>query len=789
MQRFRPWLYNSGDYSMSRRGFSRGRRMVTYESRMGSAFDPVSIPHFWQAYGSTADGRSVDRWKAQHERSSVKIDDNTVMRCNWVDLKIAQNSKDHHTDQFECSTYWEDDKYQRQDPYLILRRGQAFVVDLQMDKPFNKEMHDLKLCFEYGKFPKPGKGTSVSFHVSAKDRPKEWGAEIVSVVGNTITVSIITPPDCLIGKWDMRVDTAVKLNDGSTRLFRYFFPKQFYVLFNPWCKDDQVYMPDTKLLNEYVLNDVGKIYAGTSKQIGSKPWNFGQFEDFVLDCSLLVLEKSGLALSARGNPVQIARKISAFTNSPDDNGILMGNWSGNYEGGTRPTKWVGSVAILQEYWKRKRPVKYGQCWVFSGVVTTICRCLGIPCRPVTNFVSAHDSDGTISIDDYFDMDGNLLEEFCEDSIWNFHVWNDVWMARPDLPSGCGGWQAIDATPQELSDGVYCAGPCSLNAIKAGQVYLPYDGPFIFAEVNADRVRHRRRNDGTWDRYFMKASVGQKISTKKPLVTAVDSFSRWKKEDPDREDITEQYKFKEGTSEERAATLAANLKSTRRDLYDRNTDGDDVKFEWEDKDFITVGSSFDVALVMTNKAKEERKVEITLKAAVVYYTGVIKSFVKGDKFEITLAAGEKGKKVTMSVTPDDYLDELVDHANFKTTVIAKVDETNQIFMEDDDFMLRPPPLEFEFLGKKNEIKTLTPFKLKVGFTNPLPIPLTRCMFIVEGPGLQKPMEYQLMDVGPGKRAEQTISLTPKTAGNKQVIVSFDCYQPCDVTGMFPVTVKG
>jgi len=37
---------------------------------------------------------------------------------------------------------------------------------------------------------------------------------------------------------------------------------------------------------------------------------------------------------------------------------------------------------------------------------------------------------------------------------NFHVWNDAWMARPDLPKGYGGWQAIDATPQELSDGQY-----------------------------------------------------------------------------------------------------------------------------------------------------------------------------------------------------------------------------------------------------------------------------------------------------------------------------------------------
>lgn len=35
---------------------------------------------------------------------------------------------------------------------------------------------------------------------------------------------------------------------------------------------------------------------------------------------------------------------------------------------------------------------------------------------------------------------------------NFHVWNDCWMKRPDLPSGFNGWQVVDATPQETSSG-------------------------------------------------------------------------------------------------------------------------------------------------------------------------------------------------------------------------------------------------------------------------------------------------------------------------------------------------
>ena len=43
-------------------------------------------------------------------------------------------------------------------------------------------------------------------------------------------------------------------------------------------------------------------------------------------------------------------------------------------------------------------------------------------------------------------------EFGADSLWNFHVWNESWFRRPDLPDGFDGWQALDATPQEASDG-------------------------------------------------------------------------------------------------------------------------------------------------------------------------------------------------------------------------------------------------------------------------------------------------------------------------------------------------
>lgn len=141
-------------------------------------------------------------------------------------------------------------------------------------------------------------------------------------------------------------------------------------------------------------------------------------------------------------------------NSPNDKGVLVGNWSGEYEGGTSPTEWNGSVNILTQFYKTKEPVKFGQCWVFSGVVTTACRALGLPCRPVTNFSSAHDTHNSLTIDYFFDDEGETIERLNSDSIWNFHVWNECWMKRPDLGEIYGGWQIVDATPQEESDGKY-----------------------------------------------------------------------------------------------------------------------------------------------------------------------------------------------------------------------------------------------------------------------------------------------------------------------------------------------
>ena len=63
------------------------------------------------------------------------------------------------------------------------------------------------------------------------------------------------------------------------------------------------------------------------------------------------------------------------------------------------------------------------------------------------------------------------------------MWNEAWMSRPDLQTGFGGWQASDATPQEVSTqgGGYRLGPTSVRAVKLG-LRMKYDVEFVISEV-------------------------------------------------------------------------------------------------------------------------------------------------------------------------------------------------------------------------------------------------------------------------------------------------------------------
>ena len=311
---------------------------------------------------------------------------------------------------------------------------------------------------------------------------------------------------------------------------------QIVVLFNPWAVTSPVHMKPykgTDYLEEFILELTGQSYYGDASSgvesigtkrnfFGTKTWGYHHDDVAVQEVVLKLLNVLGSL--DRKDPRKVSRHftkvLSATWNGNGYQGMLSGRWDGKYDDGAKPTSWTGSRDIYRQYLNNgmRSSVKYGQCWVFGGILTTALRYLGIPSRIVVNFRSAHDTG---------DFDHVIIAK--KESVWNFHVWVDAWMKRDDIhmpgydSSMLVGWNAVDATPQEKSDGEYQMGPAFIPFIKSNfgfKAENQFDAKFVASEVNAV---HR------FPKADYRQDVGRAMLTKKSFVMQpINIMKRYKK---------------------------------------------------------------------------------------------------------------------------------------------------------------------------------------------------------------------------------------------------------------------
>lgn len=255
------------------------------------------------------------------------------------------------------------------------------------------------------------------------------------------------PTDAPIGTWSISVDAGGKVTGEDMYVT---------VLFNPYDPKSDIYMADTLALAGYLDTD-----TGATLHVGGAESSF----DAALFAEALATVDT-LPVDVARDPAAVLEALAGSA-SVNGNGVLWGRWDGEYADGKEPGTWSGSFTVSAPALGKP---KYGQCWVFSGTLTSMARSLGIPSRTVTNLDSAHESKGK------------------GDSAWNFHVWTEAWTKRADQGQKAADWNAYDGTCQEESDGLCVAGArafSKLHCKPSGSAKGKYDCDFVAGETNSD----------------------------------------------------------------------------------------------------------------------------------------------------------------------------------------------------------------------------------------------------------------------------------------------------------------
>ncbi|XP_072259313.1 protein-glutamine gamma-glutamyltransferase E-like [Pyxicephalus adspersus] len=705
--------------------------------------------------------------KTSHGREQAK---GQGLQLTSYDLQVQSNKSAHN-----CQSYMGND--------LTVRRGKEFTIKLQFSAPVKAED---RLQFTVTLVPTTG-GNSLleySFNDSPSSSRNSWGAQRNSSGSNSVDITIFTPADAVIGRY------VLYLTSGSSR-------------------PDMVYLADEAQRQEYVLSEFGVIYGGDSKNPSSYPWNYGQFQAQILYIAFVLLDSTlsfrrnaSEDVRKRNNPLHICRVLSSIVNSKDDNGVVSGNWSGDYSDGTNPSAWNGSSSILKSWFQYRQPVKYGQCWVFAGVLCTVSRALGLPCRIITNYNSAHDANGDLIIDRYFNVRGDPVE-LSDDSIWNFHCWNECWCTRPDLGSSYNGWQIFDSTPQETSDGIFQLGPASQVAIREGDVAKSYDTLFGFAEVNADIHYYTVQDNGNKIKSRIDTTeVGLMICTKGVGI-------------PNYEDITQLYKPSEGASKEREIyRKAQQIAGVGSGFMPFSADGSADSTSAPEHDVSgtitfsgtpTIGEDISAILTLTNLKPTSKNITVNTCVAAIVYTKAVRRSILKQTDNIHLNANEGGgqgfpaclsciptkkkkkfeKEIPILVKYSQYGKALTTDNLIQVTAVCQIEGGGDLLVE-STITLKTPSLKAQVVGTVMVGKATT---VEVKFTNPLNLPVKDCVLTAEGSGLtENEVKKSIGTLEPGRTMTVTMDIKPFASGEKHLLLNLSCDKFNDIKEFVTVPVS-
>ncbi|XP_070094415.1 protein 4.2 isoform X2 [Equus caballus] len=638
-----------------------------------------------------------------------------IERC---DFQTARNNEEHHTKAISSQ-------------HLIVRRGQPFTISLHFWTPIHKFPNNVALIAQTGEQPSKAKGTQAILPISSPiprpGDPKGWNAEVEEKEAQCWVISVTTPADAVIGNYSLLLQVSGR---------KQHLLGKFTLLFNPWGREDAVFLENEAQRSEYLLNQNGLIYLGTADCIQEESWDFGQFERDVFDLSLALLSEDK-QVEQWGNPVHVACVLGSMLHAHKERSVLPIPQTQDAHEEALRNKRRGSVPILRQWLTGQgRPVYDGQAWVLAAVACTVLRCLGIPARVVTTFNSAQGTHGSLLIDEYYNEEGFQNGEGQRGRIWIFQTSTECWMTRPALGQDYGGWQILyPRAPNKVG----VLGPCDLvpiRAVKEGTLELtPELTPAVsdlFATVNASCVVWKCRKDGTLELTASSTKyVGNNISTKG---VGVDRC----------EDITQNYKYPEGSPQEKEV-LERVQKERMKHAKDNGMhppsleSADPLYLFLEAPSFLPVGGDAVFFVTLVNPSDQEKTVQLSVAVQAVYYNGILAAELWRKKQFLTLTA-KSVEKVSTSLSSSYFERRPPGNSFLRLTTRATHSESSLSCFAQEDILVRRPRLTIEM---PKTVKQHQPLTALVSIHNTLHAPMKDCVVSIYGRRLiHKERSYSL-----------------------------------------------
>ncbi|XP_008572243.1 PREDICTED: erythrocyte membrane protein band 4.2 isoform X1 [Galeopterus variegatus] len=660
------------------------------------------------------------------------------------DFQAARNNEEHHTKAISSQR-------------LIVRRGQPFSVILHFRAPVRTFLPTLKkvaLIAQTGEQPSKTNKTQATFPISSLGDRKWWSAVVEKRDAQSWTISMTTPADAVIGHYSL----LLQVSGRKEHLLG-----QFTLLFNPWSREDAVFLEKEAERREYLLNQDGLIYLGTADCIQEEPWDFGQFEGDVVNLSLRLLSMDK-EVEEWSRPVHVARVLGALLHALKERSVLPTPQTQVAQEGALLNKRRGSVPILRQWLTGQgRPVHEGQAWVMAAVACTVLRCLGIPARVVTTFSSAQGTGGGLLVDEYYSEEGLLNGESQRGRIWIFQTSTECWMTQPALPQGYDGWQILYS---RAPNGSGVLGSCDLvpvKAVKEGTLELSPAVSDLFAAVNASCVVWKCCEDGSLELTDSNTKfVGNSISTK-----GVGS---------DRcEDITQNYKYPEGSLQEKE--VLERVQKWRMELGKDNgihppslESADPLYLFLEAPTSLPLRGDAQLSVTLVNSSDQEKLVQLAIGVQAVSYNGVLAAELWKEKLPLTLSSNLV-KRITTSLSFSHFERNPPENCFLRLTAMATHSESRLSCFAQEDIAIRRPHLSIEM---PNEAEQYRPLTALVSIHNSLDAPMKDCVISILGRGLiHRERSYRLSSVWPGNTLCTQFQFTPTHIGLQRLTVEMDC----------------